>query len=50
METFRLIDASGDFLIDGDGNYLVWSVGIAATGVISLAVAAPTITLTPSED
>lgn len=52
METYRLIDASGDFLVDADGDYLVWFIPavVGATGRMSLAVAGPSITLTLSED
>lgn len=52
METYRLIDASGDFLVDSAGNYLVWttSEAVGVTGRMSLTVAGPTITLTLSED
>lgn len=50
METYRLVDSSGDFMVDGDGNYLVWSLGVADSGRVSLTVAGPTITLTLSED
>jgi hypothetical protein len=52
MATFRLLDAAGDYLVDADGNYLVWQLGgtEAATARMSLTVAAPTITLTLSED
>lgn len=51
METYRLIDAAGNFLVDAAGNNLVFQLGGATnTGRMGLRAAAPTIALTVNED
>jgi len=43
--TSRLLTAGGDYLVDADGNYLVWELDTGPTGRMSLALSAPSMSL-----